>query len=421
MESGKQKKILIIGHDTFENRGCQALIFSTTEILKNALGNVKFKVFSWDPDYDGHRYNKSDIQCEFVLHKFNTKEFSLRNRFWMFLNAGLKLRTEKILFAPQAFFDAIKWADMVVVSGGDILADYGEAAVKHYFFPIAVSIALDKPVYVFAQSISRYEDEKLGNFCKKYLDKAAIITVREKLSYDYLKELRVKSKVVQTADPAFLLNPCSMERLNEVRIKEGIQNQGKPLIGISVSKTVTRWSGEEHGEFSRSLAKGLDKLCEEYNDCRFLFVPHVAYRNDQKNDDRVAGREIFEQVRNKGRIDLIEGDYSCEELKGLIGTCDIFIGARTHSTIAAVSQAVPTIALAYSTKAYGIMQDVLDRDKSVLDIKEFSAERFVDMVRNILSEREKVVESINGKLKNIKVQALRNGELAKEIFNTKNS
>jgi polysaccharide pyruvyl transferase WcaK-like protein len=357
-----------------------------------------------------------NIPCEFILHKFNTNEFSLRNRFWIFLNAFLKVRTEKILYAPQNFYDAIKWADMVVVSGGDILADYGEAAVKHYFFPIAVSIALGKPVYIFAQSISRYKDEKLARFCTKFFNKAALITVRERLSYDYLKELGVKSKLFQTADPAFTLEPCSTQRLEEIKNQEGIVKTGRPLIGISISQTVTRWGGGEHSKFVQEMANAIDCLAEKYPDSRFLFVPHVAYRNDPKNDDRVAGLEIFENTVHKDRVDFIKNEYNCEELKGLIGTCDVFVGARTHSTIASISQSVPTIALAYSMKAYGIMQDVLDREQSVLDIKEFFCDKFVGMVENLFLKRDEIIGTINDRLKNIRIQALRNGELAKKIF-----
>ena len=46
------------------------------------------------------------------------------------------------------------------------------------------------------------------------------------------------------------------------------------------------------------------------------------------------------------------------ELKGFISRCRMFIGSRTHVTIAAYSTCVPTIAVGYSVKSKGIAKDI---------------------------------------------------------------
>ena len=46
------------------------------------------------------------------------------------------------------------------------------------------------------------------------------------------------------------------------------------------------------------------------------------------------------------------------ELKGYIARCRMFIGARTHATIAAYSSCVPTLVLGYSVKSRGIARDL---------------------------------------------------------------
>ena len=47
-------------------------------------------------------------------------------------------------------------------------------------------------------------------------------------------------------------------------------------------------------------------------------------------------------------------DDNCMVIKGYISRCELFIGARTHATIAAYSTGVPTLVLGYSVKARGI-------------------------------------------------------------------
>ena len=51
-------------------------------------------------------------------------------------------------------------------------------------------------------------------------------------------------------------------------------------------------------------------------------------------------------------------DHNCMELKGYIARCNMFIGARTHSTIAAYSSCIPTLVVGYSVKALGIAKDL---------------------------------------------------------------
>jgi len=408
--------ILITGHDTFHNKGCQALIFTTTEILKQAFPEATFTVFSWEPEYDKQHYKNDSIECRFIQHRFQTGEFSARNRFWFFVNYYLGLKTDHIIWVKPSFYNAIKSCDLLVVSGGDILADYGEEAIKHYFFPIAVAIALKKPTYVFAQSITPYKREETLKFARFYLNKVSLITVREQLSFDYLKNVGVKAPFYLTADPAFTLRPCNDYRLKEIIQAEHLPDMNMPIIGVSVSQTATKWSESSHEDFLKIMAEVCDQLINNYK-AKIVFVPHVTYENDPNNDDRVVGRAIGSLMINKQEVFLIEGDYSCTELKAIIGRCTLFIGARTHATIAATSMLVPTIALAYSVKALGIMEDVLDREKCVCDIRGFNREELLRKAEYLLENSNKVVKELGERLEKIRKRSLLNGELAKKIMN----
>ena len=407
--------ILITGHDTFRNKGCQALIYTTTEILKRAFPDASFTVFSWDPEYDEQHFNVDSIECGFNQHRFQVGEFSARNRFWFFLNYYLGLRTDHIIWVNPSFYEAIMSCDLLVVSGGDVLADYGDESIKHCFFPIAMAIALKKPVYIFAQSISQYKSEEMLKFARFYLNKVSLITVRERLSFDYLKNIGIKAPLHLTADPAFTLMPCSDSRLSEIVQAENLPDTTCPIIGFSVSETATRWSESSHEDFARVMAEVCDQLINNYK-AKIVFAPHVSYPNDPANDDCVAGRAVRSLMVNKQDAFLIEGDYSCEELKAVIGRCALFIGARTHATIAASSMLVPTIAIAYSIKAFGIMEDILDKEKCVCDIRSSSREELLSKAEYLMENSENVVKEMAGRLEKIRERSMLNGELAKEII-----
>ena len=406
--------ILIIGHDTFHNKGCQALIYTTTEILKQVFPDATFTIFSWEPEYDQTHYDNPSIQCNFIQHRFQTNEFSLRNRLWLAIN-NYGIKTDRIIWVKPSFYNAIKSCDLMVVSGGDILGDYGDEAVKHYFFPIAVAIALRKPVFVFAQSISAYKSKEMLKFAKYYLNKVSLITVRERISYEYLKSISVKPFFHLTADPGFTLKPATKERMEAISKAEDLPAGDEPTIGISVSQTVTKWSESSHEDFAKVMADVCDQLINKYK-AKIVFVPHVSYPNDPANDDRVAGRAVRSLMVNKQDAFLIEGDYSCAELKAVIGKCALFIGARTHATIAAASMLVPTIAIAYSIKAFGIMEDILDKDKCVCDLTSLSSQDLLSKAEYLIANSENVVKEMRKRLEKIREQSMRNGELAKEII-----
>ena len=102
-------------------------------------------------------------------------------------------------------------------------------------------------------------------------------------------------------------------------------------------------------------------------DMTVALIPHVVV---ETNDDRIPLRNLYDEFVSSGRILLIE-DHDCCELKGYISRCRVFIGARTHATIAAYSTCVPTLVLGYSVKSKGIARDIFGTEEHyVLPVQE---------------------------------------------------
>jgi polysaccharide pyruvyl transferase WcaK-like protein len=86
-------------------------------------------------------------------------------------------------------------------------------------------------------------------------------------------------------------------------------------------------------------------------------VPKKGYR---EQSDRVACGSIYEEFSAKysDRIFLVRGQYNHNETKYIIGLCDFFVGARMHACIAALSQGIPTVGIAYSRKFQGVFESI---------------------------------------------------------------
>ena len=86
----------------------------------------------------------------------------------------------------------------------------------------------------------------------------------------------------------------------------------------------------------------------------------------------------------------MDSSLNAAQTKYVIGKCRYFIGARTHATIASLSTAVPTVSLAYSTKARGINRDFLGNEKNVIDMNSITATSLVEALRGLVDHESEI-------------------------------
>lgn len=188
-----------------------------------------------------------------------------------------------------------------------------------------------------------------------------LITARESISYEALRS--VNTNTILIPDPAFTL-----ERV-DLPLPEGwIEGN---MIGINASPLIL-----ESGSDSALVLEAYKVLIEKIlgtTDCSIALIPHVVWK---ENDDRIPLKKLYNAFSDTNRVILIE-DHNCMELKGYIARCRMFIGARTHATIAAYSSCVPTLVLGYSVKSKGIAKDLFG-----------TYENYVLPVQDIVSDDE---------------------------------
>ena len=191
------------------------------------------------------------------------------------------------------------------------------------------------------------EPDMINETMKKDLLGYKLIVARESITWQALKE--IGARTVLFPDPAFYLSSKKMQ------IPFGEKDK---IVGINISPHIMRCENE------RGMA--YENYCEmiryilQKTDYKIMLIPHVVWEG---NDDRIINRKIYEEFNCDQRISFIE-DCSCEELKYAVSKCTVFVGARTHSTIAAYSTGVPTLVVGYSVKAKGIAKDLFGTYKN---------------------------------------------------------
>lgn len=186
------------------------------------------------------------------------------------------------------------------------------------------------------------------------------ITVRETMSYEALIDAGISREcVVLLPDPAFSLPTERSGWMPQV-----------DTVGINLSPLIENYATEKGTAFNGY--KTLIKHILDTSDCDIALIPHVVWNG---NDDRTPLRGLYEMFGASGRVKLVE-DAPAEKLKGVIAGCRLFVGARTHATIAAYSSCVPTLTVGYSVKARGIARDLFGTaEHFVLPIQELQSGR----------------------------------------------
>lgn len=323
------------------NHGCEAIVRSTAKML-----NTQLTLWSTAPDAD-IAYGVDGI----VNVVEDTKQPPTGARLFEF-KVHHKLTGSDYLytkFEHEDFFSSVRPRDICFSIGGDNYCYGGKEYLGYYN-----RIIHEKGGKTVFWGCS-FEPSEMDTATAKDIARYDLITARESISYETLKA--VNPNTILVADPAFVLDSV------ELPLPEGWKEGN--TIGINASPLIMQCAKD--GSVAYEAYRCLIKHILNTTDAAVALIPHVVIAN---NDDRIPLRNLYEEFASSGRVLLIE-DHNCCELKGYISRCRMFIGARTHATIAAYSTCVPTLVLGYSVKSKGIARDTFGTEEHyVLPVQE---------------------------------------------------
>lgn len=340
----KQRKYIMYPHGGSGNHGCEAIVRTTMRLIGE---ENDFILFSDNTEEDKKYIDK--IKFDIKSPKDDIKKKSLR-----YIVSALKYHLlnvydsfDVLSFSP--IITAINHNSILLSIGGDNYC-YGD---NEYIYLIN-KYARKKGCKTVLWGCSIGEDDLTDKMVVD-LSKYDLIIARESISYFNLK--KINSNTVLVPDPAFTL------KTSKAKVSQDLLS--KPYIGINISPMIQ--SKEKiKGITVENYIYLIDKIISE-TEYNVALIPHVV---KDKNDDRIIIKEVYDKVVDKKRIYIVE-DQNCEQLKSIISGCECFIGARTHSTIAAYSSCVPTLVVGYSVKAKGIAKDLFGTyENYVLPVQE---------------------------------------------------
>ena len=109
------------------------------------------------------------------------------------------------------------------------------------------------------------------------------------------------------------------------------------------------------------------------------------------------------EARFRDRIHMVNRYYNEREIKSVIGQCDFFIGSRMHACIAALSQGIPAVGLAYSKKFRGVFESI-GMAEYVIQMYEADKDTVLQRIREGFEKRTELSEHLRLRIPQIQAQ-----------------
>lgn len=319
-------RIGMMGFD-FEspNKGCEALTYSFVNMLIECYGNnLQIVNFS----YGGFgMFPEKYPQIDFLIRRPKIK------------NPIDWIKIKKEMAGLDIIFD---------VTFGDGFSDiYGKMWNLTTDMLKQLAINSKKPLILLPQTYGPYRNFLLKKWAERLVKKSYAAYSRDTASAKEMN-LKCKDKIKVITDMAFgLPYEKTMYSIDKTRVNVGI-NVSALLWDSAYAKDNRFGLNVDYYTYITSL---IEKMLETDKYVVHL-IPHVIAKNhynSAENDLRPC-KEVKNRFSDNDKVICAPAFKTPIEAKSYIANMNIFIGARMHATIGAVSAGVATIPFAYSKK-----------------------------------------------------------------------
>jgi len=392
---------IFFGNGPFENRGCDAILQSTIEILKKEFGSCRFINSLSFPS----EISYTDTLGPEVVNLVPEAKQKIRRWPHEWLEHQFRKR---ILRRPKESFEPyLSEAKAALALGGDNYSlDYG--SVKRYFQANSTVLSSKIPLILWGASVGPFSrNPEIEKYAAKELKKVSLICARESETVNYLASLGIEDNVRQVADPAFTLRSTAIENLPpELKIIE------QPCIGMNFSPLMKRyWNRNQSWE--NFVITCIKKTLKKF-DLPIILIPHVVWTGQ---DDHLFMKRLAESLdTSKNKVLLVDRSYNARQLKWIISKMKLFLGCRTHATIASLSSEVPTLSIGYSVKAKGINKDIFGHTDWLIPLDDITPDLLIEKLKTILNAQKDSKNHLGKVIPSYKKKAFAGGQYLKELL-----
>ncbi len=353
-------KVLLSGYYGFDNSGDDAILYAIIQEIKKRDPDTAIQVLSYNPGRTREMYRVDTAQ-----------------RFYL-----------------PALIRAVKDCDLRISGGGSLLQDVTSSRSLYYYLGVILLAKLfKKKIYVYANGVGPIDGKINRKLTRFVLNKVDLITLRDEDSYNLVRSLKIRKPMMEvTSDPVYALANIDSQKVAEILQQENIPTD-RPYFGVSVRN----W--KNHEEIIDKLSIAFDEIYDKLG-IDYLFIP-LHYPEDLEFSKKVQA-----QMRYHEACHVVQGEYNVDEIKGLVGRCELMLAMRLHALIYAVTELTPIVGLSYDPKVKAHLEGL--EIKESVDIEDFEPGDLVDHVLTAYVQRKESRERLKDQRSRLQVLNQRN-------------
>lgn len=377
------------------NVGDQALLLTIADILEHEVGDLRFTVFTDDPNHV-NAYTRNESSWQFrAIH--NRRQF-------------------------HEVVRTLMTCDLFIFGGG--VPFYEE---REHVLAMALMVGMARgfatPYMTWTVSSQEVNDPWAKKVFGWALNGARAITYRDEHTRQLFEACGVTRPMQLAGDSGFWLEPASDQTASELIRRSGNRESARPLVALT-PRTLRGRDGDAQKHYNvktRSqyeqeiacFASALDWLWEQ--GYQPLLVPMNTVAPD---DDRIAARQVIQESRHGAHALLIDEEVRPRVAPAVYRQCQASFVARVHGSITSLVANCPVMMYAFAPKHAGIMDSMGLSDYSLSET-DATPEQVIERFSRLLSEGEPLRAFLSDRLIYLRQQALIPARLAAEILETK--
>lgn len=388
------------------NRGVSALGVSVIRLFCSANNTAKICLLMGDRSAAPKRLVVDGVSrlVPVINYRLSPKA-PLQQQLWWIVVLALAYRVcgwrwlRKRIEAVNPWIRAATASDVVAdIRGGDSFSDiYGLKRFLTGALTVMSVVWVRGKIVLLPQTYGPYKSLIARCMARYILLRAVPVLSRDRAGLEVVTEITKGLRhAVFCPDVAFALEsrlPASVELAPPLPSSPDAPGV---VVGINVNGLMF------NGGYTRQNMFGLRLNYQEYlrrlllallaePTTEILLVPHTFAPAGSVESDNEACQVLARAVPSEhaNRVHVVSAEYDQHEIKGVIGTCEFFVGSRMHACIAALSQGIPAVGVAYSKKFSGVFASV-GADAWVVDGRESDVQQALAATLDVFHRRKEL-------------------------------
>jgi len=401
-------RITVIGSALSGNKGAAAMLESAVQTLGERLGEVEFTLLSMYPAED--RAQNPYPNLEVVAADPKTLGVTINS----LALAHRLLPPLRPLLRRHRAIRALADSDVLLDQGGITFTDGREKFLLYNVASILPALNLGTPVFKCAQAVGPFKNPINRFVSKVFLPKAQTLVTRGRITHEFAEGLGLQN-LVAGADYAFSLAMDGTEEqgLREAGVDLGFFEDGE-VVGVCPSVVLQKKVEARGDDYVGQMIAFIERLRRAGK--KVLLVPHSVRTGTEKthNNDLPLCTRIAGLLVPGEDVLFVDRELSSQQLRHLIGRCDLFIASRFHAMVSSLAMAVPTLVIGWSHK-YREVLEMFELEEWAFGHDQLTPSHLWDRFEELSARRDEVQGLLDQHLPEVRSRSLKQADLIAEL------